>query len=74
LENVIRDMLTGQYHSPVRVIVFNTEHGTSRDVSKEMAHELIERTADQPDGLPEFLSDFVDRAQDCIQLTGRFAI
>jgi hypothetical protein len=60
-ESVIRDLLGGQYNDPVRVIVFNTDEGTSRDVSAEIAHELIERTVDLSEGLPEFLSNFVDR-------------
>ena len=60
-ESVIRDLLTYRYNNPVRVIVFNTDEGTSRDVSAEIAHELIERTADLTDGLPECLSNFVDR-------------
>jgi len=60
-ESVIRDLLSCQYNDPVRVIVFNTEEGTSRDVSADIAHELIERTADRPEGLPECLSGFVDR-------------
>jgi len=60
-ESVIRDLLSCQYNDPVRVVVFNTEEGTSRDVSADIAHELIERTADLTEGLPECLSNFVDR-------------
>ena len=59
-ETVIRDLLGCQFNDPVRVIVFNTEHGTSRDASVEIAHELIERTANDPDGLPRCLQNFVD--------------
>jgi hypothetical protein len=33
LGTVIRDLLDGQYSSPVRVIGFNTAEGWSRDVS-----------------------------------------
>lgn len=60
-ESVVRDLLAGQYNDPVRIVVFNTDEGTSRDVSAEIAHELIERTGHQPEGLPEYLSNFVDR-------------
>ena len=55
-ESVIRDLLSCQYNDPVRLIVFNTDEGISRDVSKEITQELIER-----DGLPDCLSNFVDR-------------
>lgn len=41
-EVVIRDLLSGQYDSPLRVIVFNTDQGTSRDVSAEIAAEARE--------------------------------
>jgi hypothetical protein len=57
-ESVIRDLLTCQYNDPV---AFNIHEGTSRDASAQIAHELIERTVDQPDGLPECLLNFVDR-------------
>ena len=54
--------LACQYNSPVRVIAFNTEQGTSRDVSAEIAAELVERCADdRPEGPPECLHDFIDR-------------
>src|SRR5205807_8721020 len=60
-EVVIRDLLSGQYDSPLRVIVFNTEQGTSRDVSAEIAMELVERCADdRSEGPPECLHDFID--------------
>jgi hypothetical protein len=60
-ESVLRDLLACQYNDPVRVIAFNIDAGTSRDASAEIAHELIERTAEMPEGLPECLSSFVDR-------------
>lgn len=39
-ETTLRDLLSGQYHDPVRVIAFNTIEGWSRDVSHEIAVEL----------------------------------
>jgi hypothetical protein len=60
-ENVIRNMLTGQYSDPVRVIAFNAEAGTCSDVSAEIGEEIIRRCADRPDGVPEHLVSFIDR-------------
>lgn len=60
-EIVIRDLIACQYDSPLRVIMFNTHRGTSRDVSAEIAAELVERCGDRPEGPPECLHDFIDR-------------
>src|SRR3978361_1027978 len=43
LETVITDLLTGQYHDPVRVNSFNTVERWSEDVSEDVAHELRRR-------------------------------
>jgi hypothetical protein len=34
---LIRDLLSGQYNNPVRIVAFNTAEGWSRDVSEEIA-------------------------------------
>ena len=39
-ETTLRDLLSGQYNDPVRVVAFNTLEGWSQDVSHEMATEL----------------------------------
>jgi hypothetical protein len=47
-EDVIDDLLSGQFNNPLRVIAFNTAEGWSRDVSEDIAWELMRRvTADQ---------------------------
>jgi hypothetical protein len=43
LETVIQDLLTGQYHDPVRIIAFNIAERWSQDVSEDVAHELRRR-------------------------------
>jgi hypothetical protein len=61
LEAVIRDLLSGQFNCPIRIVAFNTlEHWTA-DVSRDVAAE-IQGQSDM-DGLPvpEHLRDFVDR-------------
>lgn len=45
LESVIDDLLTGQYENPVRVVAFNTSEGWSRDVSEDVAREVLRRVA-----------------------------
>jgi hypothetical protein len=60
LETVITDLLEGQYHNPVRVIGFNAAEGWSRDVSEDIAHELLRRSDMQLRELPPGLEDFVD--------------
>ena len=61
LETVIRDLLTGQYKNPVRVIGFNTAEGWSQDVSADVAHELRQRCDQQMRDVPFFLQEFVNR-------------
>jgi hypothetical protein len=43
VEAVIRDLLDGQYASPVRITAFNTAEGWSRDASEDIAKELRSR-------------------------------
>ena len=45
LESVIDDLLTGQFNNPVRVVAFNTSEGWSRDVSEDVAREVVRRVA-----------------------------
>ena len=60
-ETVVRDLLDGQYSSPVRVIAFNIAEGWSRDRSEDVALELRVRCTDQGRELPESLERFVER-------------
>jgi hypothetical protein len=61
LETVIRDLLTGQYSNPIRVVAFNTAERWSEDVSADVAHELRRRCDLQVRDIPFFLQDFTDR-------------
>ena len=45
LEFAIDDLLTGQFNNPVRVVAFNTSEGWSRDVSDDVAREVVRRVA-----------------------------
>jgi hypothetical protein len=60
-ENVIEDLLDGQYSNPVRVITFNVADGWSRDISAQVAVELRRRCDLQLRDVPSSIQDFVER-------------
>lgn len=60
-ETVMQDLLTGQYHSPIRVVAFNTAERWSEDVSEDVVHELRRRFDLQLRAVPSNIRDFVDR-------------
>jgi hypothetical protein len=51
-DTVVDDLIAGQFNNPVRVIAFNVSGGWSRDVSENVARELLKRIAkeDKPLG------------------------
>jgi hypothetical protein len=57
-ETLIRDLLSGEY-MPVRIVVFNTAEGWSRDVTVEIADELHRRCAKYVE-IPASVLDFVE--------------
>ena len=61
LEDVIQDLLAGQFKSPIRVVAFNTSEQWSSDVSADVAQELRRRCDEQQRDIPFYLQDFVDR-------------
>jgi hypothetical protein len=60
-ETVIRNFIGGQYSNAIRVIAFNTAEGWSRDVSEDIAGEVIDRAFDADDTLSEATKRFIDR-------------
>jgi hypothetical protein len=42
-KTVIRDLMSGQYNDPVRVVTFNTAERSSEDVSKDIVREIRRR-------------------------------
>jgi hypothetical protein len=58
---LIRALLEGQYSAPVQVIAFNTAEGWSRDVSEEIAVELMEACAKEDRDIPTALEEFIDQ-------------
>jgi hypothetical protein len=61
LETVISDLMSGQYPAPVLVAAFNAAKGWARDVSKDIATEIMRRLGVAGDELPSSLEAFVDR-------------
>jgi hypothetical protein len=59
-ETVIRDLMSGQYSDPVRIVSFNTAEGWSRDVSAEIAEDLQQRCHLENKELPVSLKVFVE--------------
>jgi hypothetical protein len=39
---IVRNLLGGQYRNALRVVAFNTVEGWARDVSEEIANEILE--------------------------------
>src|SRR5580704_2495173 len=60
-ETTIRNFISGQYSNALRVVAFNTAEGWSRDVSEDIAGEVLERAFDADDNLGEDTKRFIDR-------------
>jgi hypothetical protein len=58
---IIQDLLEGQYNGPVKVVAFNTVEGWSRDVSEDIADELVQLCNLKGQDVPASLEDFIDR-------------
>jgi hypothetical protein len=58
---IIRKFIPGQYQTPVRVVAFNTAEGWSRDVSEDVAYEVLDRAHDADETLTEGTKRFIDR-------------
>jgi hypothetical protein len=60
-ETVIRNFLSGQYRDALRVVAFNAAEGWSRDVSEDVANEVLDRAFDADETLTEGTKHFIDR-------------
>lgn len=58
-ETVIQNLLLGEYRKPVRVVAFNTSEFWSRDVSEDIAWEVINRAVKSGSRLPNSAHQFV---------------
>ena len=61
-ETLIRDLVTGLYNRPVRIVAFNTAEGWSRDVTMEIADELRRRFVEFGE-VPDSVHEFIETAR-----------
>jgi len=61
LETIIRDLMSGQFNDPVRVVAFNTLEHWLKDVSADVAAEIQTRCDIDGEPVPEYVEDFVQR-------------
>jgi hypothetical protein len=61
LGTIVRNMISGQYRDPLRVVAFNTVEGWSRDVSEEIAYGVLDRAYDADTTLSAGAKRFIDR-------------
>ncbi len=59
-ETVTRNLMSGEYNNPVRIVAFNTAEGWSRDVTEDIAREIKARVERSGDDLSPGLRDFID--------------
>jgi hypothetical protein len=59
--SVIRDLLQGHFHNPVRVVAFNTAEGWSVDASEDIARAVMERARAEGETLPRKVHAFCER-------------
>ena len=62
LRTVVTDLLSGRYRHPLRVVAFNTAEGWARDVSADIARQVLNCARELEHELPAAVRDFVERA------------
>ena len=58
---IVRNMISGEYGDPLRVVAFNIVEGWSRDVSEEIAYDVLDRAYDPDTTLSAGAKRFIDR-------------
>lgn len=59
-DTIVRNLISGQYRNPLRVIAFNTVEGWSRHVSEEIAYDVLDRAYDADTTLSAGAKQFID--------------
>jgi hypothetical protein len=57
---IVRNFISGQYEDALRVVSFNVAEGWSRDVSEDIAGEVMDRAYDADTTLTEGTKRFID--------------
>ena len=59
-ETIVTNLMKGEYDRPIRVTAFNLAEGWARDVSAEIAREIVARAGhDLPPGIRRFVGSHV---------------
>ncbi len=63
-QNIIQNMLHGQYDKPVQVVALRVSEGGARDVSEDSAHEVLERARAEEQSIPKGAREFIETITD----------
>jgi hypothetical protein len=58
---VVQDLVWGQYNNPISITAFNLTEGWVRDMSVDVAREVVEVARLEMERLPESTQRFVER-------------
>jgi hypothetical protein len=61
LETIIRNLISGRYENPLRVVAFNIAERWSQAVSEDIANELLDRPHDADETLTDGTKRFIKR-------------
>ena len=61
-ETIIRNLISGEYNNPVRIVAFNTSEGWARDVTEDTARAVIDEAQRTGTLLHGAALNFVERA------------
>lgn len=57
---VVNDIIGGQFNRPLRVIAFNISEGWCRDITKDVAREILEHRTIDEDAMTKPAREFVE--------------
>jgi len=60
LEHVLADLMAGRFQDPIRVVAYNTLEHWSKDISAEVAHEILCRCDSDGSSPPQHLAGFME--------------
>jgi hypothetical protein len=61
-ETTIRRIEEGQFNKPIRVVAFNTNEGWARDVTEDIAREMLAQAGRKAEPLGDAAAEFVEWA------------
>lgn len=60
-DTLIANIISGEFDNITRIVAFNTDEGWSRDVTEDIAREVMEETWHRAAPLTNNLRNFIDR-------------